>query len=887
MKSHYFCPKISPFSMKFLHHCLILSFALLLLQACHPDAPANRGLYEAVPSNAVLVVESSKPVESLGKMHSTGIYQDLDSLPAFRDFRQKLARLQEEYRNDSLMYLFRKRPMLMVSSLSGADKYDLMWITSSSRQIEKDLVPGFGKNFKVDSRTYNQAEIFHFSGKEMEIYATSYQGLFIFSHSKNQVEAGVRQLNSGISLMSDAGFHKLYETANRKDVANIFVNLGELPGFIHNLMPSGDAEFVQRLGQWAELDMQLETNEMILSGLINLPEEEAFYLECFKDLNAGNIEAQNVVPSATGLWLALSFTNAEKYYRHYTAFLEKAGRLRKHEQLLEKLPYAATEHLLKWVDNEMGLIITAGKNRSNNHVAYLKCRSEKTATGALEDISDSLYIEGYRGMVFKRLLGENALPRLYGPLFSKFHKPYYTISGNYVLFSESLPVLKGVVNDILDNKTMAKEGAYDQLTGHLPDRAHIRLVAANPAFLPVMQNLLDPADAGELEKHAGTLRNLSRAALQIDVEDEAAFTHFYLEHAIQQEEKVQRIWSTQLQSEAANEPQFLKNHVNKKYDIAIQDKDHRLYLLDYNGKILWTKMLDGAIMGKIHQVDAYKNQKLQMVFNTATSLYLVDRLGRDVEDFPVSLPQAATAPVGVFNYDNSRNYRLVVPAGNDLLNYDATGKLVKGWNFKKAESALVTQPQHFSVKGKDVIVVETEEGKLLQLNRRGEIRFDIIDGLPPLHIPFYLKEADKLSTSEMLTIDNNGKLYAIHPGGTVDDLFLDEEYPADHFLYFDDRYIFTSDEMLFVKSDKKPWSAEMEEDISVRPKAMIFNNNFYAGAFSRDAEEIRLYNSAGELIDGFPVFAQGPFDMGSLRLDNSINIVTYSEDGTLICYRVE
>ncbi|MDZ7848927.1 MAG: hypothetical protein U5L96_20595 [Owenweeksia sp.] len=68
---------------------------------------------------------------------------------------------------------------------------------------------------------------------------------------------------------------------------------------------------------------------------------------------------------------------------------------------------------------------------------------------------------------------------------------------------------------------------------------------------------------------------------------------------------------------------------------------------------------------------------------------------------------------------------------------------------------------------------------------------------------------------------------------------------------------------------------------------MIFRNEFYAGAYSAPAEEIRLYNNEGELIDGFPVFAQGPFDMGSLQLDGAINMVTYNEDGTLICYRME
>ncbi|MDZ7848929.1 MAG: hypothetical protein U5L96_20605 [Owenweeksia sp.] len=191
---------------------------------------------------------------------------------------------------------------------------------------------------------------------------------------------------------------------------------------------------------------------------------------------------------------------------------------------------------------------------------------------------------------------------------------------------------------------------FQDFHNSLPARSHLKVVTASPGFLPLLANLTDASQRQVLEKNKKALNHFQWAALQLNISENAAFTNMYLQHTHQQKEKVNRLWSTQLQSEAANTPQFLKNHVNKKYDIAIQDKDHRLYLLDYNGKILWTKMLDGPIMGEITQVDAFKNNKLQMVLNTPHSLYLIDRLGRDVEEFPVKLPAAATAPVGVFNY---------------------------------------------------------------------------------------------------------------------------------------------------------------------------------------------------------------------------------------------
>ncbi|MDZ7848928.1 MAG: hypothetical protein U5L96_20600 [Owenweeksia sp.] len=173
--------------------------------------------------------------------------------------------------------------------------------------------------------------------------------------------------------------------------------------------------------------------------------------------------------------------------------------------------------------------------------------------------------------------------------------------------------------------------------------------------------------------------------------------------------------------------------------------------------------------------------------------------------------------------DHARNYRLVVPVGEKLINYDVKGQVVDGWDYKPTGAHVITQPQHFAIAGKDVIVVETEEGHLLQLNRRGETRFETIKGLPGLHIPFYLKEGKSLTQSEMITIADDGKLYAIHPGGPADNLYIDKQYPADYFLYFDDKYILASAENLMVKSDELPWRRELDGDITSRPSGHDFS----------------------------------------------------------------
>ena len=69
---------------------------------------------------------------------------------------------------------------------------------------------------------------------------------------------------------------------------------------------------------------------------------------------------------------------------------------------------------------------------------------------------------------------------------------------------------------------------------------------------------------------------------------------------------VSPILNVQLEADAVA-PQFVKNHRNQSYEIAVQDIDGNLYLIDKQGKFL-EKKLERTIQGKIHQVDLYKRK---------------------------------------------------------------------------------------------------------------------------------------------------------------------------------------------------------------------------------------------------------------------------------------
>nr|AOE06200.1 hypothetical protein [uncultured bacterium]CBL87586.1 hypothetical protein S18_920_0025 [uncultured Flavobacteriia bacterium] len=142
-------------------------------------------------------------------------------------------------------------------------------------------------------------------------------------------------------------------------------------------------------------------------------------------------------------------------------------------------------------------------------------------------------------------------------------------------------------------------------------------------------------------------------------------------------------FETSISNEIILGPLIVKNHTNNKNEVFIQDSENIIYLINDNGQIEWTKKINDRVIDEIKQIDSYKNGRLQYVFATQNSLHMIDRKGRDVGKFPLKFKDQITKPVSVFDYDNNKNYRLLITQNDELFMFDSKGNRVRGFDYNK------------------------------------------------------------------------------------------------------------------------------------------------------------------------------------------------------------
>jgi hypothetical protein len=101
------------------------------------------------------------------------------------------------------------------------------------------------------------------------------------------------------------------------------------------------------------------------------------------------------------------------------------------------------------------------------------------------------------------------------------------------------------------------------------------------------------------------------------------------------------------------------NHNTKEKETLAHDGKNKLELIDASSKPLWTLDITGPVLGSVLQLDALKNNKLQMAFATSEGVFLVDRNGNFLPGFPFSTNPEVTSNLLVADYDNTKKYRLI------------------------------------------------------------------------------------------------------------------------------------------------------------------------------------------------------------------------------------
>ena len=318
-------------------------------------------------------------------------------------------------------------------------------------------------------------------------------------------------------------------------------------------------------------------------------------------------------------------------------------------------------------------------------------------------------------------------------------------------------------------------------------------------------------------------------------------------------------------------PIIVKNHFNNKNEIIVQDSKNKLYLINNDGQVEWTKKINGKILGEIYQIDSYKNGKLQYVFSTENNLFVIDRKGRNVGRFPLKFNDKITKPISIFDYDKNKNYRILITQNRELFMFDSKGKRVKGFEYKK-KSEIITKPKHFRISGKDVIVFKTID-ELLILNRRGKSRIKSNGSYNYSDNEIYQYK------NNLVSISNKNEVVKIDMKG---DIKIGESMSFNSKLISSKNLLVTLQKNIIANLSKE---TEIEFGNYDNLKIYNLNKNEFVSVYDSQNNNLYFLDKNLNIQDGFPIYSKSEANFNTYN--NEIEFSLKSDERTIKFYSIK
>jgi hypothetical protein len=887
---------------------------------------------KAVPNNAMIIIRVNN-FKALYEKTSVNnlLWNELKVIPAFTRLNKQLHFL------DSLLEsvpeaesILNNPPSFISFHITGKDRISLLHVLKlpsgyGENSVNTLITRLVGSRADVANREYEGITIHEIIFKEKSgidnfLWAAS-RNILMISFSPIVLEDAIRQVNADESVSNLKGFPEIYATAGKNVDANVFINFSRFPLGLASLASTdfrGKARSAKNFAEWAGMDVNQLSDMLLMNGFVIPPDSTPSLASLFVKQSPQKITADKILPASIASFLTISMSDPEMYFTAYKAYLQGLGKLTSYNNTFRTLNEIYNTDLpadfASMMDNEITLAYDAPSPQDDSSQVFVLIRVKSKGLASekmmgflqkasayekkpISDFSFNYQLDNEINYNIYKLPVYNLTANLFGSIFSPLGDHYFVLIDNYLVFGSSVKSLRSLIHNQVLNKTLENDEAFKQFKNSMSPRSNIlfynNLSRSRRAFSPFLKKDL----ANNWAKYEAVFQKIPVMGFQMYSNNKMLYSNFLLKYLPVNNQETQTVWESKLDTLAACKPVFVVNQETQQNVVFVQDMRNNIYLINQVGRILWKIQLPELINSEIYQVDYFRNGKKQLLFSTRNNLYLIDRMGNFVDRYPVKLRSPATCGVSVFDYDNTRDYRLFIACEDKkIYAYTKEGTLVNGWSFGQSESE-VTQPvNHFRIGDKDFLVFG-DRFRTYILDRKGNTRVSTDAFFPRSALNnYYLDLPRDGSTPGVITTDTTGKIYDIQFNGEVRTIELDV-FSGNHYFDYKDltgdgimEYIYIDRNRLSVYAHDKDllFTYKFNENIDIRPAIYQFSSgDRKLGVVSRKEDRVYLINSDGKLYDGFPLHGNTPFSIGNFGDSLSrFNLVVGSRDNFLYNYRV-
>ena len=615
------------------------------------------------------------------------------------------------------------------------------------------------------------------SGQNLSFEVFGIDGALVIAHDVKLLELSLNAIEQTGSVEQIDGFKMIQEKqANYSDL-KLYLHYSNLPGLLDKVFSKkfeGVSAYWSKLASISGFRVTFDSDVIGFNGFSYTGDSSIYHLSQLVAAEPGIIDMPRLLPNETVLFSSLGSSNSGAYFDKIVHKPAADWKGFFQSWVAEEWAYFRWNDGLNYRD---GLIIeTTDSERALEDLLGLK---------NFEGMDHQSFYDTALGMPYSQLYSNEILPAIFPSPVYDLGSPWYTVINNYLVFAATPSLLREMVLSQRLNQTLGKHPNYQMVTQQMASSSNTFSYILNSGLEGNLIEWLRIPAMGGIESQIAkwqsftpiTVQNTKLGKLvfsnaQVHFNPDGFLTEFAplpnssdsLLIAVPDSMKDTIHMVDQLPDEYFR-VSSVKSHASDAGYLFGEDQDHMIYLITITGDTLKKRQIDGTIMGQIQTVDYYLNGKIQYLFNTASTMYLVDRNFEDVAAYPINLPVKASNGVKMVYYADAKKHRFFF-GGTDgnFYGYTKEGSELSGWFPKTGTGIVKLQMQYFTAGNKDYLLVVSNTGVVQAFARDGSNRFDPVETGATFNQPFKVETS---GSGFNLTNTAGGKTISIDKDGNL------------------------------------------------------------------------------------------------------------------------
>lgn len=693
------------------------------------DAP------DVIPDNAFAVFRINNPGDLIHNSSYKNTLGNISFMPAVDDFIYGLMQADTVFSvNEKTKEILSSSKLFISLHPTGKDKTESLFVlelpdNTDAAQIYEDLSSG-GK-VTLSEKSVDGNTCYSVGKKSFTIYPCN--NLLVASVSERLLGLSIAAADKKTGLSRNEEFANAYKKASADCAMNIFVNTPLLYRSLGQLV-SGDTyvnlAFLQTVSSWGNLDVKVQNDAMVFSGLFPLKNDGVSFMSLFDEpLNDATESILSMLPANTSAAFSFGFGNFEKFFSAYAKRLsnEKQNVYNNEEEIANLNEEAETESLesclYEHVSGTLCVFSTAAAaGREPEVYCAFPVNDADEVKECLLDYAElnKWDTTRFRDATMIEIPVDYVAYSLFGPLFEPVSETCIAVTEEFVFIGKSPEQLKPVLNDVLSGRTLGASAYKNNLTNQIASSWNIFTFLNTGAAAYYLENrwlsdtTMISSLGGSHKKQSGILS--FTAARQSDGMVVSGTWFFGQADSISAE-----TWATSLDADVSGRPVILKDFKTGEYWIAAADVYDNVYLLNSEGVIVWKKEVGDAVNADFQLLWSGNSEKRSVAFSTSDGIYIIGLNGEMRSSFPISVRAGVASNLLVADYDNNQKYRLIFCDNKGILNnYSTEGKQTEGWLKPELRDQNYSGVFFSPVGGNDYLVVSTPGGTVQVFDRKGK-----------------------------------------------------------------------------------------------------------------------------------------------------------------------